>query len=84
MVSVDTEWNFAILELTPEFMAEITTEEGGQPTVLLYVRHKDETIDKVTNRLKVDRFKFDENLGIGTIMIDWKQEPLQAGDVVFF
>lgn len=83
VVEVNPEWNYAILELTEEAMAELgqLRVEWPPPAELLLKRpDRDDFVTKV----RVVQIKRDRRLAIVNILSDWQQLPVEKGDVVFY
>ena len=86
IVSVNEGLNFTIVKLNEAFIAQIKTAQanGGSArfAIDLYVRPNVEGA-KVTNKIRLERFDFENGVGIGSILLDWKQAPLRSGDIVY-
>lgn len=84
VVAVNPEWNFAVISLSDQFMAELLSdEEAGVPQVELMLKRPGEEEEFVT-KIRLMQVKREEQLGICDILPDWKQSPVQKGDVVFY
>lgn len=85
VIAVQPEWNFAVIELSDEFLSEILPEDaaGPIPAVELLVKRPGKPEVFVT-KLRLRQLRRSEKLGIADILTDWQQRPVQKGDVVFF
>lgn len=84
VVAVNREWNFAILDLSEQFMAELLSDSAaGIPRVELMVKRPGPT-DVFVAKVRLIQVRQDEKLGICDILTDWLQAPVETGDVVFF
>jgi len=85
MVSqVNPEWNFVIVELTDEFLAE--AEKAGRPDpvgIELLVKRVGKT-DQFVTKIKLVQVKKSQKLAIGDNLSSWQQLPIKVGDVLFF
>jgi len=88
VVSVDNKWKFVILELTDEFIDELTRESriGLDLTQLKLqfdlIRPKDKG-GAYVSRLRLREAKVDEKIGIADILVDWQQLPINQGDEAY-
>lgn len=82
VISVNKEWNFAVIEVTDKFIQEITTKEGGiaQGVHVLVKRADGSFVTKVS----VMQVKRDQKIAVANILLDWQQQPVRVGDVVFY
>lgn len=84
VVAVSAEWNFAVVELSDEFMAELLSDESaGIPQVELMIKRPGPA-DVFVTRVKLIQVKKADRLGICDILPDWQQAPVETGDVAFY
>ena len=88
VVSVNDTWNFLVLKLSDRFVEELrgVTVEGPISPVELYVRRPgaEGADEKFVTKIRLIHVSQAQKLGVADILIDWKQVPVQTGDVVFF
>jgi hypothetical protein len=82
---VDKEWNFAVLNLTDEFLRELLGPDltGAMTPVQLMIRRPEQG-GKFVTKVRLAQIKRDQKLGIANILLDWQQTEVQPGDIVFF
>jgi len=82
---VDPAWNFAVIKLSDEFLAEILPDEPGGPipAIELLVKRPGKP-DRFVTKLRLNQIRRAEKLGIADVLTDWQQLPVKKGDVVFF
>jgi hypothetical protein len=86
VTAVNPAWRFVILELTDQFIAEVTGNDPTQPPALpveLYIKRKGAK-DEFVTKIRLVQIRQDQKMGIADILDDWQQLPAQAGDVVFY
>jgi len=84
VIAVNPEWNFAVIELSDKFMAELLSDESsGIPQVDLMIKRPGPT-DVFVTKVRLIQVKKDQRLGICDILPDWQQTPVEAGDVAFY
>lgn len=84
VTQVNPEWNFIIVELTEEFIAE--SEKAGRPDpagVELLVKREGKPEVFVT-KIKLQQVKKDQKIAIGDNQPNWQQVPIKVGDVLFY
>lgn len=82
VAAVNADWNFVVVNLSDEFMAELLSdEEAGIPQVGLMVRRPD---GQFVTKIKLLQVKQSEKLGVCDMLPDWQQAPVEKGDVVFY
>jgi len=83
VTSVNTQWNFVIMELSDECLAELNKFKGPwPPPAELMIKRADK--DQFVTKIRLIQVKRSRKLAIGDILTDWQQEPVKPGDVVFF
>ena len=85
VASVNKKMNFIVVNLTDAFMKEILGPEmtGPLPTVQLMVKRPDASGAFVT-KIKLINIKRDQKLAIANVLLDWQQQEVREGDIVFF
>mgnify|MGYP000235853465 CR=1 FL=1 len=85
VLSVDANWNFAILDLDEDFLKAILGEEmqNELPIVELLVRRPG-TDGPFVTKVRLFQVKREQRLGIADVLTDWQQQPVQEGDIVYF
>lgn len=85
VAQVNPDWNFVILELSEEFIKEITGDDksGAAPEVELMVKRGDGS-DKFVTKVRLVQIKRNKNLGVADILTQWQQLPIKKGDVIFY
>jgi DNA repair exonuclease SbcCD ATPase subunit len=85
VAQVNPDWNFVILELSEEFVKELTGDDrsGALPQVELMVKRGDGS-DTFVTKVRLVQIKRDKNLGVADILTQWQQEPIKKGDVIFY
>lgn len=88
VVSVDNKWKFVILELSDEFIDELTRESriGLDLTQLKLQFDLMRPQDKggaYVSRIRLREAKVDGKIGIADILTDWQQLPISQGDEAF-
>ncbi|MCK5528813.1 MAG: hypothetical protein KAI74_03960 [Kiritimatiellae bacterium] len=84
VITVNSEWNFVIVQLSDKFFAEITADpEAGIPQVTLMIKRMG-TEELFVTKAKLIQVKKAEKLGIFDMLPDWQQMPAAKGDVVFY
>ena len=92
VVSINPEWNFAVLELSDDFLAEIDVLKdrlaksgvvGSVPTIELLLKRNTTAAEFVT-KVRIIQIKKAQKLGIADILIDWQHLPIHEGDVAFY
>lgn len=85
VAQVNPDWNFVILELSDDFIREITGDDksGALPQVDLMIKRGDGSGTFVT-KVRLVQIKRHKNLGVADILKQWQQKPVQKGDVVFY
>ena len=84
VIQVNPEWNFVIVELSDEFIAE--SQAAGRPDpagVELLVKRPGKT-EKFISKIRITQVKRAEKLAIGDNMGSWQQAPIKEGDVLFY
>jgi len=85
VTQVNPEWNFVIVELSDEFMAE--SEAAGRPDpagLELLVKRIGGKKDLFVTKIRLMQVKKSQKLGIGDNQSSWQQLPIKVGDVLFF
>ena len=83
--TADSLWNFVVIKLQPEFMAQLVATEE-MPALLpfdLFIRRPDKSETFVT-KISIIQIKPDQGIAIADVLSDWSQLPVQEGDVVFY
>lgn len=85
IVRADNLYNSAIVKLTPEALTELIGEAGDRPLpeIDFYVRRPGKA-DAIVGKIKVRTLVKDQSAIVCDIPADWKQEPIQKGDEVFY
>lgn len=85
IVRADNLYNSAIVKLTPEALTELIGEAGDRPLpeIDFYVRRPGKA-DAIVGKIKVRTLVKDQSAIVCDIPADWKQEPIQQGDEVFY
>ncbi len=85
IISVDQKHQFVVMQLEESFVAELLSGsvEGVFPMVELLVQRGDEQPRFIT-KVQLTQLKKEMNLGIGNILIDWQQAPIEEGDVIYY
>jgi DNA repair exonuclease SbcCD ATPase subunit len=85
VAQVNPDWNFVILQLSEEFVKELTGDDrsGALPQVELMVKRGDGS-DTFVTKVRLVQIKRDKNLGVADILTQWQQEPIKKGDIIFY
>jgi len=85
VVAVNTEWNFLVLKLTDECLAEVFNEQGILTPVDLYVRRPARNGEKeqFVTKVRLIQASRAQKIGVADILNDWQQMPARDGDVIF-
>jgi prefoldin subunit 5 len=84
VLQVNPEWNFIIVELSDEFIAE--SEAAGRPDpagIELFVKRLGKT-EQLVSKIRLSQVKKAQKLAIGDNLSSWQQMPIKEGDVLFF
>ncbi len=83
---VDNEYNFCLVSLSDEAYTELVGEAGDRPLpeVEYLVRRAGQTEGAIVGKIRLRTLTRDTKTLICDVLADWKQEPLQRGDEVFF
>lgn len=88
VVATSEEWKYAIVEFSPEFMAELIGPQRDRAlpqSEVMARRAGVENIDEAfVTRMKLRQAIRDKNLVIVDILTDWQQKPVKVGDIVFY
>lgn len=85
VVSVNQEWSYVVLELddkTLSEIAELRKEAPGIPVVEMFLKRGEN--GPVVTKIKLTQIKSDEKLAIASVLTDWQQMPVVAGDIAFY
>lgn len=85
VVSVDNTWKFVVLELTEEFIDELTRESriGLDLTSLKLqfdLHRPNEKGGEYVTRVRLREANIDKKLGVADVLVNWQQLPILAGD----
>jgi myosin heavy subunit len=82
VISVNEKYNFAVIQVTDDFISEVTTKEGGlaQGVQLLVKDEKGAFVTKVA----VMQINRTDKVAVANNLLDWQQQPLRPGNVVYF
>ena len=82
VASVDQKHLFIVMDLEPEFIAELldVMEDKSLPLIELLVRRGEDTF---ITKVRMKQLKKEQNLAIGEILPDWQQERIEVGDLIF-
>ncbi len=83
VISVNPEWAYVIIKLTPEAVAEITASEQFTPIELHVYRDSPEG-SKIVTRLRLKNPPTADGIAIADNVYGWEQTPVQAGDDVVY
>lgn len=96
VVSVNREWNYAVIEISDEFIKEVDyineilsrglpqgVMPGTIPAVELLIK-RGENYETFVTKVRLIQMKKDQKLGVADILQDWQQLPVQEGDIVFY
>jgi cell division protein FtsL len=85
VISLDKEWNFVVLSLTEAFLKEMLGENmlGQMPSIHLMVRRPGEKGAFVT-KVRLIQVDKEKRLGVGNVLTEWRQSPIQTGDIVYY
>jgi len=85
IVAVNPDWNFVVLDLSDEFLAELMGDDMSTftPGVELMVKRLG-MADQFVTKVRLMQVKVDRNLGIADILPDWQQGPVHEGDILFY
>ncbi len=85
VVSVNPEWNFAVLELDAACLKQLLGSDlsGDMPMAELMVRRTGSNGAFVA-KVRLNKMNREEKLVIADILTDWQQMPVAEGDIVFF
>jgi archaellum component FlaC len=84
VVAVDAQWNFVVLQLTDEFLKELLGPDLSKPVpgFELMIKRPGEG-GKFVTKVKLVSVRKAERLAIADVLTNWKQMPVEKGDVVF-
>jgi predicted nucleic acid-binding Zn-ribbon protein len=85
VISINSEYRFALVEISDEFMKEILGENLNQviPFINLQVKRPGDKGEFVT-KVHLVQIKASQKIAVVDILGDWQQRPLEIGDVVFY
>ncbi len=88
VVAVNERWNYVLIELDDAFLKEAIGEDPAAPKpapvgVIMSVKRAGAQEVFIT-KVKLTQIRVKDKHAIGDVLLDWKQQPLQEGDVVFF
>lgn len=87
VASVNSEWNFVVLDLTDAFMRELLGDDlsGSVPVIDLIIRRPgDDMPGEFVTKVRLLNIKRGQKLAVADILLDWKQLPVQPGDVLAY
>ena len=91
VVAVDNEWNFVVFKVTDKFIEEITSimekldENEPKPNIQFIVRRsRGGGPGSFVTKIRFKQLRKDEKLCVADILTNWLQQPVQAGDVVWY
>ena len=89
VVAVNDKWNYVLIQLDDAFLKEAMGEDLAAPTkaapvgVVMSIKRSGAQ-EVFIAKVKLTQIRAKDKHAIGDILADWKQQPLQEGDVVFF
>lgn len=85
VVSVNPTWNFVVVKLSDACLGEVFDEQGIMTPVELYVKRPaaGDQKDKFVTKIRLIQASRVQKIGVADILSDWKQMPVQDGDIVF-
>lgn len=85
VISINSEYRFALVEISDEFIKEILGENLNQviPFINLQVKRPGDKGEFVT-KVHLVQIKASQKIAVVDILGDWQQRPLEVGDVVFY
>ena len=85
VVSVNPEWNFAVLELDTACLKQLLGADlgGNMPMAELMIRRPGDKGAFVA-KVRLNKMNREEKLVVADILTDWQQMPVVEGDIVFF
>lgn len=88
VAAVNDKWNFVLIQLDDAFLKEAMGEDPAAPKpapVGVVMSIKRMGVQEVfIAKVKLTQIRAKDKHAIGDVLVDWKQQPLQEGDVVFF
>lgn len=87
VISVNEHHGFVVMELNQEFLNELRGQletRDQVPAVRLNVQRGEGEDAEFVSRVRLTQLREDQGLGIGDIMTNWQQMPIQPGDTVVF
>ena len=85
VVAVDAEWNFVVIDLHDDFLAEILSDpDSGIPQLDLMIKRVRADGEIFVTKARLIQVNKAEKRGICDILPDWQQMAVEKGDVVFF
>ncbi|OGV70032.1 MAG: hypothetical protein A2283_21675 [Lentisphaerae bacterium RIFOXYA12_FULL_48_11] len=89
VVAVNDKWNYVLIQLDEAFIKEAMGEDLTAPTkpapvgVVMSIKRTGAQ-EIFIAKVKLTQIRAKDKHAIGDVLVDWKQQPLQEGDVVFF
>jgi hypothetical protein len=84
VVEVNAEWNYVVMELSDESLAELAGLRGTEwPPPVEFLLKRPER-DEFVTKVRLFQVKRGRKLALANILSDWQQIPVSVGDVVFF
>jgi prefoldin subunit 5 len=88
VVAVNNKWKFVIIELSDEFVDELTRESriGLDLTQLKLPFDLQRPADKgseYVTRVRLREANIDEKIGVADILVNWQQLPIMVGDEAY-
>ena len=85
VMAANEQWGFAILDMDEAFLKELLGDDltGDLRIIELNVKRPGPDGGFVT-KVRLYQVKRDQKLGIADVLADWQQQPIQAGDVVYY
>jgi hypothetical protein len=84
VLRVNQEWNLVILKLSDECVTELVgSDRSRQPRVDMYLKRPGPD-GAFVSKVRITQVKVDQNLAVADVNPEWLQQPVQAGDVLFY
>ena len=86
VISVNPQWSFVVIELTPETVEEIKPKEDGVflPVEMMVNRKGPDGEDIIVTRVRITNPPNKDRHVVADNMYGWEQVPVEAGDAVVY
>lgn len=86
VVAVNDNWNYVLIKLDEAFLKEAMGDDLSKPAptgITMSIKRTGATEVFIT-KVALTQIRAKDQHAIGDVLVDWKQQPVQEGDIVFF